>query len=79
MNQVVLITGGTRGVGRAIANRFALMQATLILTYLQNTEAAEAAQYELIASGARCRSAQHTYAKPLRMRTSKIFVAKYLW
>lgn len=53
MNQVVLITGGTRGVGRAIANRFAVMQATLILTYLQNTEAAEAAQYELIAAGAR--------------------------
>jgi enoyl-[acyl-carrier protein] reductase III len=39
--QVVLVTGGTRGIGRAIALRFARAGATVIANYARNDAAAE--------------------------------------
>lgn len=39
--QTALITGGTRGIGRAIAERLASQGATVILNYLRNKRAAE--------------------------------------
>jgi enoyl-[acyl-carrier protein] reductase III len=40
-NKTILITGGTRGIGRAISIRFARAGATVIANYLRNEEAAE--------------------------------------
>jgi enoyl-[acyl-carrier protein] reductase III len=40
-NKTILITGGTRGLGRAISLRFARAGATVIANYLRNKESAE--------------------------------------
>jgi enoyl-[acyl-carrier protein] reductase III len=51
--RAVLVTGGTRGIGKAIALRFAALGAkTIALGYLRNDSAAEAAAEELRAAGA---------------------------
>jgi len=51
--RAVLVTGGTRGIGKAIALRFAALGAkTIALGYLRNDSAAEAAADELRAAGA---------------------------
>ena len=40
-NKTILITGGTRGIGKAVSLRFARAGATVIANYLRNEEAAE--------------------------------------
>ncbi len=40
--QVVLVTGGSRGIGAAIARAFARQRATVVVNYLHNHEAAQA-------------------------------------
>ena len=42
MDKWVLITGGTKGIGRAVANCLAKAGYQLILTYASDTVAAEA-------------------------------------
>ena len=44
----VLVTGGTRGIGRAISLRLARAGATVIANYARNDEAAEALRNELV-------------------------------
>jgi len=52
-SRAVLVTGGTRGIGKAIALRFAALGAKqVVLGYLRNDKAAEAAAEELRAAGA---------------------------
>lgn len=52
-NQVALITGGSRGIGRAIVLALAKEGADIFLNYLNNDEAAEAVKKEAVALGAK--------------------------
>ena len=40
-NKTILVTGGTRGIGRAISLRFARAGARVVANYLRNEQAAE--------------------------------------
>lgn len=54
--KVALITGATRGIGRAIALRFAAEGADVAFTYRSQHEAAESLKKEIEAMGVRVRS-----------------------
>jgi len=41
-DQVVIVTGGSRGIGASVVTRFAALGATVYFTYLQNEDAATA-------------------------------------
>jgi len=49
--QVALVTGGSRGIGRAIALTLAEMKAQVILNYVANEAAAEEARAHIEAAG----------------------------
>lgn len=53
-NKVAVVTGGSRGIGRAIALEFARQGASLALLYAGNEEAARKTAEEIAALGARC-------------------------
>lgn len=51
LDQVVIVTGGTRGIGRGVTESFLKEGATCIATYVGNTERAESFKQELGALG----------------------------
>ena len=52
--KVALVTGGSRGIGRAIALELARRGADIAFNYLRNHQAAAATQEEIQATGVRC-------------------------
>ncbi len=50
----ILVTGGTKGIGLAIASRFARPDTDVFLNYRADAAAAERAQAAIAATGARC-------------------------
>lgn len=53
MRRVALVTGGSRGIGRAVALRLAHDGAAVAVAYRRDREAAEATVGEIVASGGR--------------------------
>ena len=70
--QVVVVTGGSRGIGRAIVQRFAALGAKVYFTFHQNTEAA--AQVAA-ASGAEALQCSQTDAAAINAAVEKIIAA----
>jgi 3-oxoacyl-[acyl-carrier protein] reductase len=56
--KVALITGGSRGIGRAIAVSFAATGADVVLNFLTHSEEAQAVESEILELGRRCVSIQ---------------------
>ena len=57
-NKNVLVTGGTRGIGRSIVEAFASQGANVAFTYRYSAEEAEALKAELEATGVKARAIQ---------------------
>ena len=54
MGKTAVVTGGSRGIGKAIALKLAKEGYDIALNYASNDEAARAAQEEITALGVRC-------------------------
>lgn len=52
--KAALVTGGSRGIGRAIASRLAGDGYHIIINYLNNSEAAEKTQADIVQAGGSC-------------------------
>lgn len=77
-NKVAIITGGTRGIGKAIATTFAEEGASLLLTYIGNDAAAEETKKDLEAKGAKVEImkgdiSEETFATEVVARAKEIF------
>ena len=62
--RVAIVTGGGRGIGRAVALRLANEGADLAISFRSNDEAAEAAAEEVRAAGVRCEIFKGDIASP---------------
>jgi 3-oxoacyl-[acyl-carrier protein] reductase len=62
--RVAIVTGGGRGIGRAVALRLANEGADLAISFRSNDEAAEAAAEEARAAGVRCEIFKGDIASP---------------
>lgn len=64
MKKTVLITGASRGIGRAAAHRFAAAGFTVIANYKSNEHAAEEVRQELDGMGADCMFIRADVSRP---------------
>src|SRR5262252_4623323 len=67
--KIVLVTGAQRGIGRAIAVRFAQAGADVALNYLDDKAAAESAAAEIVALGRRAATLAADVANPAEARS----------
>jgi 3-oxoacyl-[acyl-carrier protein] reductase len=72
-SKVAIITGGSRGIGAAIAERFARDGFTVVINYAGNDAAAEALVRKIERAGSRALAAKGDVADPSTMR--KLFEA----
>src|SRR5579864_3605406 len=55
-NRVVLISGGSRGIGRACATAFGELHAAVVIGYANNQAAANETVERIVRAGGRCSS-----------------------
>jgi enoyl-[acyl-carrier protein] reductase III len=67
-SRVVLVTGGSRGIGRAVALRFASAGTTLFINFFQDREAAEKTAREVADRGGQAFSFQADLKDPEQIR-----------
>jgi 3-oxoacyl-[acyl-carrier protein] reductase len=67
--QVALVTGGGRGIGRAIAHELAAAGATVIVNYREGAAAAEESVAAILAAGGRGQAIQADVADPTAVET----------
>ena len=68
MSRVMLITGASRGIGAAIAEAFAAENASVVVNYLQNVQAAEATVAACNAKGGNALAVQADVTDPVEAR-----------
>src|SRR5437870_7429861 len=66
--KIVLVTGAQRGIGRAVAIRFAQAGADVALNFLDDETAAKSAAAEIAALGRRATTLAADIAKPAEAR-----------
>jgi len=62
--KIVLVTGGSRGIGRAIALKYAQSGATVLINFLRNRQAAEETERLIQGVGQQCLLYQANLAEP---------------
>jgi enoyl-[acyl-carrier protein] reductase III len=62
--KVALVTGGSRGIGRAISLKLADEGADVIIDYFRKRDTAESAARDIAAKGVRCRVVRANLAEP---------------
>lgn len=67
-NKIVLVTGASRGIGAAIAARFAKEGAVVIVNYSGNDEAADRTVENILAANGK---AENTSVRLIRMKKLK--------
>jgi 3-oxoacyl-[acyl-carrier protein] reductase len=75
-DQVALVTGGSRGIGAAIAQRLAREGATIIITYGHDAEAAERMCDEIDLLGAKCEAIRCDMEIPSQIESLFAAIAK---
>jgi len=62
-NKIALVTGGSRGIGRATAIKFAEEGADIVLNYRSNEEEAEETCKKILSKGVKCFKAKYDLSK----------------
>ncbi len=70
--KIALVTGGSRGIGAAIAKRLAADGANVAITYMKGADAAASVVKEIERAGRKAIAIQADAATPLRPTPSKL-------
>ncbi len=70
--KVAIVTGAARGIGEAIALKFAEHGANVAFTYVSDSSAEKAAALEDKTAGHGCKSKRHIKAMPVILHNAKL-------
>jgi 3-oxoacyl-[acyl-carrier protein] reductase len=66
--KIGLVTGGSRGIGRAVAERLAANGASVVINYARSPQAAQEVMKNILATGGRAITVQADISKPAEVR-----------